>query len=39
MGFWGSFAAAPDGSGFALVKQAQPEPAARTYLMLMLDWP
>jgi serine/threonine-protein kinase len=38
MGFWGSFAAAPDGSGFALVKQAQPDSAARSYLMLMLDW-
>jgi Tol biopolymer transport system component len=38
MGFWGSFAAAPDGSGFALVKQAQPESAPRSYLMLMLDW-
>jgi serine/threonine-protein kinase len=38
MGFWASFAAAPDSSGFALVKQARPESAPRGYLMLMLDW-
>jgi serine/threonine protein kinase/Tol biopolymer transport system component len=38
MQFWGSFAAAPDGTGFALVKREQPESAVRTYLMLKLDW-
>jgi serine/threonine-protein kinase len=38
LAFWGSFAAAPDGSGFALVKRPQPESGARTFLMLMLDW-
>jgi Tol biopolymer transport system component len=38
LSFWGSFAAAPDGSGFALVKLLQPESGARTHLMLMTDW-
>jgi hypothetical protein len=38
MQFWGSFAAAPDGSGFALVKLAERDTAARNYLMLMIDW-
>jgi serine/threonine-protein kinase len=36
--FWGSFAAAPDGSGFAIVKRTERETAVRTYLMLTLDW-
>ena len=38
MQFWGSFSAAPDGSGFALVKRLQPDSSARTHLMVMLDW-
>ena len=38
MQFWGSFAAAPDGTGFALVKRDQPQSAVSTYLMLKLDW-
>ena len=38
MQFWGSFSAAPDGSGFALVKQVQRETSARTYLTMLLDW-
>jgi serine/threonine-protein kinase len=36
--FWGSFAAAPDGSGFALVKLAEQRSAARRHLMMKLDW-
>jgi len=38
MQFWGSFAAAPDGSGFALVKRVERDPSARTHLMMILDW-
>jgi Tol biopolymer transport system component len=38
MSFWGSFAAAPDGSGFALVKLVEREAAARNYLMMKIDW-
>jgi serine/threonine-protein kinase len=38
MQFWGSFAAAPDGSGFAIIKRTEPETAVRTYLMLTIDW-
>ena len=38
MGFWGSFAAAPDGSGFALVKLVERETAARNHLMMKIDW-
>ncbi len=38
MGFWGGFAAAPDGSGFALVKLVERETAARNHLMMKIDW-
>jgi Tol biopolymer transport system component len=38
MQFWGSFAAAPDGSGFAMVKRVERDQSARTHLMLILDW-
>ena len=38
LSFWGSFAAAPDGSGFALVKLIKPDSGARSNLMLMTDW-
>jgi serine/threonine-protein kinase len=38
MQFWGSFAAAPDGSGFAIVKRAERATAARNYLMMKIDW-
>jgi Tol biopolymer transport system component len=38
LSFWGSFAVAPDGSGFALVKLIKPESGARNSLMLMTDW-
>ena len=38
MQFWGTLAAAPDGSGFAMVKRVERDQSARTHLMLMLDW-